>query len=55
MERLKKCPFCPDGRAEKSRFYSMGWVIKCTSCGATGPIKIRLTDAIAAWNTRAKE
>ena len=52
MEELKKCPFCPDGIAEKERIFMVGWVIKCRSCGASSPVKNRLEEAIKAWNTR---
>lgn len=52
MEELKKCPFCPNGIAEKERIFMVGWVIKCGSCGASSPVKNRLEEAITAWNTR---
>ena len=55
MEELKKCPFCPDGIAEKERIFMVGWVIKCRSCGASSPVKNRLEEAIKAWNRRAED
>ena len=50
--QLLPCPFCPSGIAEKERIFMIGWVIKCRSCGASSPVKDRLEDAIASWNTR---
>ena len=51
-DKLLPCPFCPNGIAEKEIIFMIGWAIKCKSCGAFSPVKDRLEDAIAAWNTR---
>jgi Lar family restriction alleviation protein len=46
---LKPCPFCG---AVPLPVNTNGSYVFCGECGADGPV--HLTEAIAAWNTRAK-
>ncbi len=57
MRELKICPFC-GGVAKMNtpgyEYYSPCWV-KCTQCGAEGPVRASQLEAQEAWNRRTSE
>lgn len=48
---LKPCPFCKSIDVRYSR-YDEG-VVECIYCGAHGPYREAVQDALSAWNRRA--
>ena len=64
-EKLKPCPFC-GGAGEIVRkvteSLTVFYFVQCLDCGATGSMEgqepdspvVGITDAVAAWNRRAK-
>jgi Lar family restriction alleviation protein len=53
---IRQCPFC--GNQESPYVYAEGlghWHVKCTLCGAKGPLHALATQAVDKWNERAGE
>ena len=49
--KLTACPYC--GSDDCYVFPDISWFsVRCRGCGAEGPIKDTLAEAIAAWNRR---
>jgi len=55
-EELKPCPFC-GGEAETGfEDWHTGGHVKCTKCGAIGPVWSNDTqEAVDAWNARSPD
>lgn len=68
MHSLKPCPFCGGTKfhvntkaksyfikkqAERERRDPSNHLVRCTKCGAKGPLKHSPDEAVAAWNDRA--
>ena len=59
-DELKPCPFCgkhPMGRWESFPVvFSLPWIwrrqVSCSSCGATGPLRVTKQRAVWFWNER---
>lgn len=47
------CPFCGECDARVKHSGNWGWFVSCR-CTAVGPGRPTRSEAIAAWNTRAK-
>jgi Lar family restriction alleviation protein len=61
MEKLKPCPFCPDGGEPKHitgssyEYGSRAHAVECCKCGVVGPVRGTEAEAIEAWNRRAND
>lgn len=66
---LKPCPFCGGGKfhantkakgyflkrqAEREKRDTSNHLVRCTKCGAKGPLMHSPAEAAEAWNTRAQ-
>ena len=52
-KKLKPCPFC-DGEAEIAHSGTFHWWARCKRCDAETSIHNTATEAIEAWDRRAK-
>ena len=68
MTNLNPCPFCGGKKfhvntkaksyfikkqAEREKRDTSNYIVRCTGCGAKGPLKHSADEATAAWNLRA--
>jgi len=51
---FESCPFC--GNKDQNRFYILdNERVECDQCGAVGPYRDKINEAIEAWNDRVTE
>lgn len=49
------CPFCKEKLSERDVTYNVpygAYYMYCPNCGAHGPLKREVEEAVKAWNTR---
>lgn len=55
---LKECLFCGNSDLSTDYWPAIGhrvYSVVCDSCGAAGPLKLSISQAKEAWNTRQPE